>query len=88
MKALVMKVAIKTKVSCGPSGFAADNCGRILVYKSFSSCSIRMGGVFCRIEGDIVMHVAREDVPQVAEDYKCRTRCCSRSNHPCNVLLI
>ena len=70
MIALVMKVAIKTKVSCGPSGFAADNCGRVLVYKSFSSCSIRMGGVFCRIEGDIVMHVARKDVPQVAEDCK------------------
>ena len=40
MKALAMKVAIKTKISCGPSGFATDNCGRILVYKPFSSCSL------------------------------------------------
>ena len=39
-KTLVMKVGIKSKGGCGPSGSDPDNCRRILVYKSFSSCSL------------------------------------------------
>ena len=39
-KALAMKVAIKSKGGCGPSGHDADNWRRILVSKSVSSCSL------------------------------------------------
>ena len=35
-----MKVAIKSKGDCGPSGHDADNWPRVLVFKSFSSCSL------------------------------------------------
>ena len=35
-----MKVVIKSKGGCGPSGHDADNWRRILVSKLFSSCSL------------------------------------------------
>ena len=35
-----MKLAIKSRGGCGQSGYDADNWRRILVSKSFSSCSL------------------------------------------------